>query len=207
MLLFSRQARLSGAPSSLAWAIDVTAKANEHAESTVTLWSGRGGTAFGSIAWSGAVDELAAMERFNAAMAGDAAAVALMEAAPQHVVELMPDTLATIIHGEIGDAAPVGAYLGAVSAVAMPGQLSAAAAWAVSAANTYTEVTGLDVVVTTVVAGAFGQFGWFVRHADAASVEASITATSSSEKYIQLLDSAAGLFQPGAGQLFAQKVA
>lgn len=207
MLMFSRQARLDGSPSAMGWAVEVTAKANEHAENPISLWAGSFGLPNGAIAWSTQMEDLGAAGRFNEKMMGDADAVALVERGAAHVQEIMPDTLAVPIHGEIAGPAPAGSYAGVVSAVAMPGQMEAAGEWAVAAAGTYTEVTGLPAVVAVVVAGPIGQFNWYVMHEDVASVQQSLMATAGSDTYRKLLSSAGGLFHPGASQMFAQKVA
>ncbi len=70
----------------------------------------------------------------------------------------------------------------------------------------YTEVTGLNVVVTSTVAGPMGEMTWFVRHEDSASVEAAIAATMSSEKYMKEVNSGGDFFMPGATQMYAQRV-
>ncbi len=191
----------------MAWAVSVTEKANEHAENPISLWVGSFGLPNGAIAWSTMMDDLGAAGRFNEKMMGDPAAVQLVEGGTDHVQEIMPDTLSMVIHGEIAGPSPVGAYIGAVSAVAAPGQLEAAGEWAVAAANTYTDVTGLPAVVAAVVAGPFGQFNWYVMHDDVASVQQSIMATAGSDAYRTMLNSGGGIFQPGASQMFAQRVA
>lgn len=191
----------------MAWAMQVTEKANEHSQTPITLWSGRFGLPFGAVAWSTIVEDLTTGEEFNGKMAADADAVALLEAGSAHVLDRQPDTLSMVIHGAITERTPLGGYLGVVNATATPGNLTAAGAWAVSAADTYTSITGLAVVVTTTMAGGFGEFGWIVQHQDSASVQASIMATASSDAYREMLESGGQLFHPGAVQAFAQRIA
>lgn len=207
MLLFSRQVRLTGSPSSIAWAMAVTEKANQHSATPISLWSGRYGLPYGAIAWSTIIEDLATGEEFNGKMAADADAVALLDAGSDHVQEVMPDTLSMVIHGAITERTPVGGYLGAVNATATPGNMSAAGAWAVHAADTYTSITGVGAVVTATIAGEFGQFGWLVQHADAAGMQAALMATATSDEYRELLENGGPLFHPGAMQAFAQRIA
>jgi hypothetical protein len=68
-------------------------------------------------------------------------------------------------------------------------------------------VTGLNVVVTSTVAGPMGEIAWWVRHENASSIEAAIGATMGSERYLTELDGAGELFMPGATQTYAQRIA
>ena len=52
-----------------------------------------------------------------------------------------------------------------------------------------------------------GEFTWFVRHENSASVEAAIAATMSSEKYMTEVNSGGEFFLPGATQMYAQRMA
>ena len=112
-----------------------------------------------------------------------------------------------IVGGEITESAAVGSYVGAVRAVAAPGNWGAAGIWAAHIAGLYSEVTGLDVVVTSTVAGPMGEISWLVRHENASSIEAAIGATMGSEKYLTEVEGGGELLVPGATQVYAQRVA
>ena len=207
MLLFQRMLRVTGGAAAAAWAAEVTAGVNKHAVSEVSLWTATYGAPVGTIAWSAPVEALGQVADLNAAMAADADLTALVGKGAEYVAEADPDRLLALVHGEITDSAPLGSYVGAVRATAAPGQWAAAGTWAAHIAGVYSEVTGLNVVVTSTVAGPMGEMSWLVRHEDPASIEAAIAATMSSEKYMNEVNGGGEFFLPGATQMYAQRVA
>ena len=207
MMLFQRQMRVTGGAAAAAWAAEVTAGVNKHSVSPISLWMGRFGAPVGTIAWSTPVEALGQLDDLNAAMAADSDLAALVARGADHVAEADPDRLMAIVHGEITDVAALGSYVGAVRAQAAPGKWAAAGAWAAHIAGVYSEVTGLNVVVTSTVAGPMGEITWLVRHENASSIETAIGATMASEKYLSEVDGAGELFQPGASQMYAQRLA
>lgn len=207
MLLFQRMLRVTGGPAATAWASEVTAGVNKHAASEVSLWAGAFGAPAGTIAWSAPLEKLAQVDDLNAAMMADADLAAKVGESSKYVADVEPDRLLALVHGEITDSAPVGSYVGGVRAMAMPGKWSAAGEWAVHIAGVYSEVTGLDVVVASTVAGPMGEMHWLVRHPDASSIESSIAATMGSEKYVGEVEGGSEFFAPGAVQMYAQRIA
>lgn len=207
MLLFQRMLRVTGGPAATAWAVDVTAGVNKHATAEVSLWVGAFGAPAGTIAWSVPLEKLSQVDDLNAKMAADGDLGAKISESATYVAEVDPDRLITLIHGEITDSAPVGSYVGAVRAVAAPGKWAAAGAWAAHIAGVYSEVTGLDVVVGATTAGPMGEYSWYVRHADADSIQAAMAATMGSEKYVGEVEGGGEFFMPGAVQMYAQRLA
>lgn len=191
----------------MAWAMEVTAGVNQHATSEVSLWAGSYGAPVGSYGWSAPLEHLSQVDDLNAAMAGDAALSAKIGEGANYVADVEPDRLLALAHGEITESAPVGSYVGLVRAQAAPGKWVAAGGWAVHIAGVYSEVTGLDVIVASTVAGPMGEISWLVRHADSSSVEAAIAATMSSDKYITEVEGGGEFFLPGAIQMYAQRIA
>ena len=117
----------------------------------------------GTIAWSAPIEALSQVGDLNAAMGADADLTALVAKGADFVAETDDDRLLAIVAGEITGNSAVGSYVGAVRAMAAPGKWSAAGAWAAHIAGVYTEVTGLNVVVTSTVAGPMGEIAWWVR--------------------------------------------
>jgi hypothetical protein len=207
MLLFQRRMRLTGGAAAAAWAVEVTAGVNKHSASEVTLWTGAFGMPVGTIAWSAPIEALSQVGDLNAAMGADADLTALVAKGADFVAEADDDRLLAIVAGEITGNSAVGSYVGAVRAMAAPGKWGAAGAWAAHIAGVYSEVTGLNVVVTSTVAGPMGEIAWWVRHENASSIEAAIGATMGSERYLTEVDGAGELFMPGATQTYAQRIA
>jgi len=208
MYLFQRQLRLMGGASAIGWAMEVTSRVQEIGEMPVALWVGAAGVPTGTIMWSAPVDGMAAVASMNDRLdADDHLKKLVVDHGRDFVVEVMPDRLSMVIHGEITGEAPIGSYVGGVTANAAPGQWGAAGAWAPKIADMYTEITGRPVVVTTTTAGSMGEFSWYARHEDAASIDAATAATFGSEEYGAELDRSGGLFQPGAAWVFARRIA
>ncbi len=207
MQIFFRQFGLRGTVAGTAWAVDITAKASEHATFPISLWVGAWGTQPGTIVWSALVDGVAQLAELNDSLMADEAYLGKVAAASDVVESVETDRVVEIVHGELTDAAEVGSYSGNVMAVAHEGKVGAAGAWAAEIADIWSATTGLPVIVTTTTAGPIGEYGWFVRHADAASIDAANAKIMASPDYIAALDRSAGLFQPGAIQRYARRIA
>jgi hypothetical protein len=207
MHVWSRQIRMLGGAAAAGWAMDVTEKANAVTGMPASLWMGTVGLPAGSYAWTAPVEGMAQIAEANQKMMGDAAVTEAITKGREFIVEVMPDRLAQLIHGEITEPAEVGTFLGTVSAVAAEGQGVAAGAWAVKIADIYSEITGLGVLVTATVAGPMFEYTWGVRHASAASVDEATAKVMASDSYAAELDNAGGLFHPGTAQIYAQRIA
>ena len=207
MMLFQRQMRLAGGPAAGAWAAEITAAVNRHSVSEVSLWAGAFGMPVGSIAWSAPVESLSEFEDLNAAMAADGEIAALSTKGAGFIADVDVDRLMAIVGGEITDSAAVGSYVEATRALAAPGQWNAAGEWAAHIAGVFTEVTGLNVVITSTVAGPMGEITWLVRHENTASIEAALGASMGSEKYMTEVNGAGEFFLPGATQVYGQRLA
>lgn len=200
--------RVMGGAKAVGWAMEVTSRVQEVTEMPASLWMGQAGFANGTLAWSMPTDGMAQLSEMNDKLQGDDKLNKLIvDHGRDYVVDVMPDRLAMIIHGEITGAAPVGSFIGAVVAYAAPGKWGEAGAWAPKIADMYTDITGKPAVVTATTAGTMGEYSWFVRHEDGASIDAATAAAMGSEEYGAELDRAGHLFQPGSIWAYAQRIA
>ena len=207
MYVWSRQLRMLGGAAAAAWAMEVTEKANAVTGLGASLWAGTAGLPAGSYAWTAPIEGMAQLAEANEQMMGDPGLADSISKGREFIVDVMPDRVAQLIHGEVGEPAGVGMFLGTVNAVAAEGQGVAAGAWAVKIADVFTEITGLDVLVATTVAGPMFEYSWAVRHATAASIDESTAKVMASASYAAELDSAGGLFHPGAAQEYSRRIA
>lgn len=207
MYVFQRQLRVVGGANAIGWAMEVTHRVQETSDMPVALWLGQAGFPTGTIAWSAPVDGMAELGAMNDKLqADDTLTKLIVDHGRDYVADVMPDRLSIIIHGEITGAAPIGSYISGVVANAAPGQWGAAAAWAPKIAEMYGEITGKPVVVTTTTAGNMGEFSWYVRHEDGASIDAAVAATLMHEGYNAELDKSGDYFQPGATWAYARRI-
>ncbi len=207
MYVFQRQLRVMGGANAIGWAMEITHRVQEVTEMPVALWLGQVGFPNGTIAWSAPVDGMGQLGEMNDKIQADETLSKLVvDHGRDYVVDVMPDRLSMVIHGEVTGSAPVGSYIGGVVANAAPGKWVAAGEWAPKIASMYTEITDKPVVVTTTTAGNMGEFSWYVRHEDGASIDAAVTATMTHEGYNAELDKSGDLFQPGATWAYARRI-
>lgn len=208
MYVFQRQLRVMGGAAAIGWAMEITARVQEVSGMPVSLWLGQAGFPNGTLAWSVPTEGMGQLTEMNDRLqADDELNKSIIDHGREFVVEAMPDRLAMIIHGEIAGQAPVGSFISGVVASATPGKWGEAGAWAPKIADLYTEVTGRPVLVAATTAGAMGEYGWYVRHEDGASIDAATAAAMTSEEYAAELDRAGHLFQPGAIWGYARRIA
>lgn len=208
MYVFQRQMRVMGGSNAVGWALEVTARVQEVTQMPVSLWMGHAGFPNGSLGWSVPTDGMAQLTEMDGKLQADDQLTKLVnDHGRDYVVEVMADRLAMIIHGEITEQAPVGSFIGAVIANAAQGKWGEAGAWAPTIADMYTEITGKPVLVAATTAGMMGEYSWYVRHDDGASIDAATVAAMSSERYGAELDRAGDLFQPGGTWGYVRRIA
>ena len=208
MYVFQRQMRVMGGANAIGWALEITSRVREVTEMPVSLWLGQAGFPNGSLAWSMPTEGMAQLTEMNDKLqADDTLSKLVIDHGRDFVVEVAVDRLAMIIHGEISGEAPVGSFVAAVSANAAPGKWGEAGAWATSIADMYAGIVGKPVVVTATTAGSMGEYSWFIRHEDGASIDAATAAAMADEAYGAELDRAGHLFEPGSTWGFARRIA
>ncbi len=208
MYIFQRQLRVMGGANAIGWAMEVTSRVQEVSEMPVSLWLGQAGFPNGSLGWSMPTEGMAQVTEMNDKLqTDDALRKLIIDHGREYVVDVMPDRMSMIIHGEITGQAPVGSFIGAVIANAAPGKWGEAGAWAPTIADMYSEITGRPVLVAATTAGLMGEYGWYVRHEDGASIDAATAAAMSNEEYGAELDRAGHMFQPGGVWGYVRRIA
>jgi hypothetical protein len=200
MQLFTRQVMTAGPPgAALEWATEISAAASAAMGIEVSGWAAGFGAPIGAMAFTARVEgiadlvakaaPLASDDRYNAALATGAE---LMAAPPE-------DSLATPLHGELGDPPPVGSYAVVTNAVVANGRYADAVGWGIDVAQHVTALAGLPVALLMQEYGEFGRLTWIGIGADAAAVDASAATLNGDADYIAKLSAAGDLFVPGSG--------
>lgn len=200
MQLFTRQVMTAGPPgAALEWAAEISAAASAVMGTEVSAWAAGFGAPIGAMAFTARVEGIADLvakatpladdDRYNAALATGAE---LMAAPPE-------DSLATPLHGELGDPPPVGSYAVVTNAVVANGRYADAIGWGIDVAQHVTALTGMPVALLVQEYGQFGQLTWIGIGADAAAVDASGATLNGDADYIAKLSAAGDLFVPGSG--------
>ena len=206
MYLASRALRLVDLTNSIPWAIELT-HAVQAAGAPTTLWSGMAGTQAGSVVWSTAVAAVAEYVALSDSVTSNPDYLRLVQQAGSFVGDVQPDGLNEVIHGELTGETQVGTIASVVNASAVGGKWSAAGAWAIEIADLVVEITGIPLIVTTGSAGVMGSFGWISAVNDPADVDAAGAKLTADPRYMQKLDTAGGLFEPGTTRVLARRIA
>ena len=201
MQLFSRQVMTAGPPgAAIAWAIDMAGEATSKMGAEVALWSVGMGAPIGAMAFTVRVDGIADLTNRAAPLADDADYTAKLVAGAEFMVAPPNDSLATPLHGELGDPPPVGSYAVVTNVQIANGQFAEAVGWGIDIAEHVTSLTSMPVGVMMQEYGPFGTMTFIGISADAAGVDASAAATRGDADYIAKLSAAGALFVPGSGQ-------
>lgn len=201
MQLFTRQVMTGGPPgAAIAWAIDMAGEATAKMGTEVALWSAGFGAPIGSMAFTVRVEGIADLTTRAASLADDADYNAKLAAGDDFMLAPPTDSLASPLHGDLGDAPPVGSYAVVTNAQIANGQYAEAVGWGIDVAQHVTSLTDMPVGVMMQEYGPFGTLTFIGVSADAAGVDASAAATNGDADYIAKLSAAGDLFVPGSGQ-------
>jgi len=200
MQLFTRQLMTTGPEAEAGvWAAEMAAAVSAKMGTEVSLWAAGFGAPIGAFAFTIRVDGIADLMAKAAPLADDADYLAKLAKGADLVVGPPQDSLATPLHGDLGDPPPVGAMAVVTNAVIANGQYAEAVGWGIDVAQHVTTLTGMPVGLMMQEYGTFGQLTWVGIAADAAAVDASAAATNGDAEYIKKLSAAGNLFVPGSG--------
>jgi hypothetical protein len=178
----------------------MAAAASASMRSEVALWAVGFGAPVGAIAFTLRVEGIADLMAKAAPLADDADYQAKLARGADIVVGAPQDSLATPLHGDLGDPPPVGSMVVVTNAVIANGQYAEAVGWGIDVAQHVTSLTGMPVGLMMQDYGTFGQLTWVGVGADAAAIDASAAATNGDAEYIKKLSAAGNLFVPGSGR-------
>lgn len=208
MQLFTRQLPTTGRPPAMGWAMEMQAMASDKMGIEMALWSAGFGMPVGSLAFTARVEGVAHLGEKAAPLVADAEWHAKLAEGADHVTGPPSDSLATPLHGDLGDPPPVGAFAVVTSAVIANGRYVDAIGWGIDVAEHVTSLTGMPVMLLMQEYGTFGQLTWIGGAADAAGVDASAAAANGDADYIEKLSAAGELFVPGSGhRVLATRIA
>ena len=200
MQLFTRQLATHGPlDAALAWGAETAAMASSKMGLEVALWNAGFGAPVGSLAFTTRIEGIADLSERAGKVADDAEYAAQIAKAADMVAGPAQDSLATPLHGDLGDPPPVGSFAVVTNAVIANGKYAEAVGWGIDVAQHVTSLTGMPVGMMMQEYGTFGQLTWIGVGADAAAVDASAAATNGDADYIAKLSAAGDLFVPGSG--------
>jgi hypothetical protein len=199
MQLFTRQVLMTGDPAkTMAWASEVAAMASAKMGTDVSVWAAGFGAPLGAMAFTARVEGIADLMAKSAPLGGDAAYMAKVAEGRAMMAGPPEDSLATPLHGELGDPPPIGSFAVVTNAVIANGKFAEAVSWGIDVAQHVTSLTGMPVGLMMQEFGTFGQLTWIGISADAAGVDATAAASAGDADYIAKLSAAGDLFVAGA---------
>ncbi len=200
MQLFTRQVMTAGPEDAAAsWATEMATLVTAKMGTEVAVWAAGFGAPIGAMAFTMRVEGIADLMAKSAPIAGDADYQAQLAKGADIVVGAPQDSLATPLHGDLGDPPPVGTMATVTTAVIANGQYAEAVGWGIDVAQHVTSLTDMPVSLMMQEYGTFGQLTWIGIGADAAAIDASAAATNGDAEYIKKLSAAGNLFVPGSG--------
>ena len=200
MQLFTRQVMTAGAPgAALEWATEIRAAASAGMGTEIGLWVGGFGVPIGAMAFTARVEGIADLVTRATPLQEDAAYGALLAKGAEFMVAPPQDSLATPLHGELGDPPPPGSFAVVTNAQIANGKFAEAVGWGIDVADHVTSLTGMPVGMMMQEYGPFGMLTWIGIGADAAAVDAAAAASRGDADYIGKLSASADLFVPGSG--------
>ena len=199
MQLFTRRLLLVGPPDeSVAWASDICAAASAGMGTQVSLWSVGFGGPIGAVGFTARVEGIADLMAKAGPMLADPAYQAKLAKGRDLVGGPPEDSLATPIHGELGDPPPVGSFAAVTNATIANGKYAEAIGWGIEVSDHVTELTGMPVALLMQEYGPMGVLTWIGLGADGAAVDASGAAMAADADYIAMLSAAGDLFVEGS---------
>lgn len=200
MQLFTRQVMTAGPPgAAVEWATEIRAVASASMGTEVSLWAGSFGVPIGAMAFTARVEGIADLAERAAPMLEDATYGALLAKGAELMAAPPQDSLATPLHGELGDPPPVGSFAVVTNAQIANGKFAEAVGWAIDIASHVTSTSGMPVGVMMQEYGPFGMLTWIGIGADAAAVDAAAAATRDDADYVTKMSAAGDLFVAGSG--------
>lgn len=200
MDLFSRQVMLVGAPTAyMAYATEMREYVSDKLGQDVGLWAAVFGAPRGAMSYTARVEGIAGVQAMNAKLVGDADYMSKLAAGVAHGGGPAQDNLLQPLHGEVGEAAPVGSVATVTTAVVANGAYAEAVGWGIEMAQLVESLAGTPMIFGMSAFGTFGQVTWISVAADAAAADAAGEAVNSNADYMARLSAIGDLFVPGSG--------
>jgi hypothetical protein len=200
MQLFSRSVMLVGPYSeTMAFASDMRQFVSDQTDREVALWSVMFGAPLGTTVYTARVEGLADLQAIGATLLGHPEYHTKLASGREFSGGPPVDQLSTPIHGELGDAPPVGSVAIVTTAAIANGAYAEAIGWSVDIAQYVEGVTGFRTTFLTDDFGPFGQVRWIGVAPDAAAADTAAQKLNADAGYLGKLAAAGQLFAEGSG--------
>jgi hypothetical protein len=204
MYLFSRSVQLGAGHlvESMTWSASVTEKVNQISELEVSLWTTVFSPGLGTLVWTAAVEELAALEASEAKMMADSGYLSLVEeGAKFNSGQAIDDGLLQLIYADADAANTQAQYATTVAAVLAPGHSAQGIELGVDIAQRAKKITGRPTSFGAAVTGPYGAVEWITLYDSVEQMQKAGEAIAADADFNKVVDKEAGkAYQTGATQ-------
>jgi hypothetical protein len=151
----------------------------------------------GTVTWTSYWEDLSAVEKGFAELAGNAKYVELAGAGAQFVNGPIDDTLYEFVYAGAGTDPDV-RYASTVSAVCAPGNFARGMMSGIEIAQKAEKATGVSTGFLAGQTGAYGRVLWLAGYKSMAEFEKAQHDLSADTSFIEYIDSTTGAYQPDA---------
>ena len=198
MLLFSRTVTLTGGPrKTMPIVADLAAYVNEHTSLDWAVRTVLFGAPLGTFAFTSRVESHAELFDATAGLNSDNAFADLVEKVSPFLAGPPQDQLREVVHGT-ATSSEVGQVAQVVTATVAGGKFAAALAYGVEITDHVSSTTKTSIVFCRNLYGPFGGVSWLSAAANMAGADAAGAALAADGSYIEALDRAGDLFEPGS---------
>lgn len=201
MQLFTRSVPFTGAlPDVMGWASGMREYVSGKIGREVALWNVLFGAPIGTAVYTLRIEGLADLQSITQTLVSDPEYHTLLANGQGLATSPPVDSVATPIHGDLGDVPPpVGSVATVTTAVMEPGRYGEAIAWGIDVAQHVEAVGGVPVTFLVSDFGPFGQVEWIGVAPDAAAADAANQKINADADYLAKLENIGGLFTAGSG--------
>lgn len=189
MYLFSRRARLApgNTRAAMTWVADITEKARQITGQDITAFTSIFSPQVGTIVWSLAAPDLAALETANDKLLTDDGYTVLVDEGARLVEGGVDDSVLNVLHGEMRPDRVV-EYAGIIQTACTAGNLARGIEVGVEIAKRAEQATGIPSMFATTMNGAYGSVMWMGGYVDIDEMERAQTAMWSDASFVQFVD-------------------
>ena len=189
MYLFSRRARLApgNTRAAMTWATEITEKANQITDLTVSAFTSAFSPELGTVVWSTFAPDLASLEASNDKLLADDGYVVMIDEGSRLIQPNLDDALLQIAYGGVDPNRRV-EYGTSVQAVCASGSVTRGLELGVEIAERAETITGVPSLFATGVTGPYGAVTWFSGFADIAEMERAQHALAADASFTRFID-------------------
>lgn len=189
MYLFTRRTRTVAGDQrgAIAWATEITAKANQISGLAVNLSTPVFGEGVGGIVWATFVETMAQLEDANDKLQLDDGFVEVANKGAKFTNGLIDDSLLQVIHGTPDPGRQL-THVTAVTAVGATGKLVRSIELGVEIAQRAEAITGLPTMFGSASTGPYGGVAWLTGYESIDAVQAGADALAGDTDWLNFLD-------------------